>query len=122
METVQALMGALFNAALVIMIVATMFSAGLSTTLSALGKVFKNVWLLVLTLIVAFALRPLVGWGLAAVFALATPIYISMLLLAACQMPAKGTPVFVDSQKFSVPQVTFQGGAGFVGETVTGKM
>ena len=50
MENAAAVMEALFNAALVIMIVATMFSAGLSTTLSALGKVFKNVWLLVLTL------------------------------------------------------------------------
>ena len=38
METVEALMGALFNASLVTMIVATMFSAGLRTTLSALGK------------------------------------------------------------------------------------
>lgn len=84
MENATAMMEALFNAALVIMIVATMFSAGLSTTLSALGKVFKNVWLLVLTLIVAFVLRPLVGWGLAEIFALATPIYISMLLMAAC--------------------------------------
>ena len=42
METAEALMGMLFNAALVIMIVATMFSAGLSTTLSALGGVFKK--------------------------------------------------------------------------------
>ena len=38
MEAVEALMGALFNASLAIVIVATMFSAGLSTTLSAQGK------------------------------------------------------------------------------------
>jgi BASS family bile acid:Na+ symporter len=81
---VQALMGGLFNASLTIMIVATMFAAGLMTTFAALGSVFKNVWLLVLTLLVAFVLRPLVGWGLAEVFGLATASYIVMLLLAAC--------------------------------------
>ena len=70
MENVQALMGALFNAALVVMIVATMFNAGLSTTTKALGGVLKNVWLVILTLIVAFILRPLVGYGLAALFSL----------------------------------------------------
>ena len=73
METVQALMEALFNAGLVILIVATIFSAGLTTKLSALGKVFRNIWLLLLVLIVALVIRPLVGWGLAEVFALATP-------------------------------------------------
>ena len=84
METVQALMGALFNASLVIMIVATMFNAGLATTTKALGAVLRNVWLVILTLIVAFILRPLVGWGLAAVFNLENEAYIVMLLLAAC--------------------------------------
>ncbi len=81
---VAALMGALFNASLVIMIVATMFAAGLATTTKALGSVFKNIWLLVLVLITALVLRPLVGWGLAAVFSLGTASYIVMLLLAAC--------------------------------------
>jgi BASS family bile acid:Na+ symporter len=76
-------MGALFNASLVIMIMATMFAAGLATTTKALASVFKNVWLVVLTLIVAFVLRPLVGWGLAAVFSLGTASFIVMLLLAA---------------------------------------
>ncbi len=81
---VAALMGALFNTSLVIMIVATMFAAGLATTTKALGSVFKNIWLLVLVLITALVLRPLVGWGLAAVFSLGTASYIVMLLLAAC--------------------------------------
>jgi BASS family bile acid:Na+ symporter len=66
------------------MIVATMFAAGLATTTKALGSVFKNVWLLVLVLVTALVLRPLVGWGLAAVFSLGTASYIAMLLLAAC--------------------------------------
>jgi bile acid:Na+ symporter, BASS family len=84
METAQDVMGAIFNASLVIMIVATMFGAGLMTTLSALGSVLKNVWLIILVLIAALLIRPLVGWGLAEIFALATPVYIAMLLMAAC--------------------------------------
>jgi BASS family bile acid:Na+ symporter len=81
---VAALMGGLFNAALTIMIVGTMFVAGLTTTTSALGSAFKNVWLVVLFLFAGLVLRPLVGWGLAEVFALGTASYIVMLLLAAC--------------------------------------
>jgi BASS family bile acid:Na+ symporter len=84
MENVEALMGALFNAALVIFIMAAMFAAGLSTTLSALGKVFKNIWLLVLVLLAAIVVRPLVGWGTAELLSLETPAYVAMLLLAAC--------------------------------------
>jgi BASS family bile acid:Na+ symporter len=84
METAQALMGLIFNVSLVVMIAATMFSAGLSTTLSALGAVFKNVWLVVLVLVAAFIIRPLVGWGTGALLSLAVPAYIAMLLLAAC--------------------------------------
>ena len=82
METVQALLGGLFNAALVIMIVATMFNAGLSTTTKALGAVFRNIWLVILTLIVAFILRPLVGYGLVAILPLAAASSIVMILLA----------------------------------------
>ena len=84
MESVADLMGALFNASLTIMIVATMFAAGLMTTTKALSSVFKNIWLVVLVLITALVLRPLVGWGLAAVFSLGTASYIVMLLMAAC--------------------------------------
>jgi BASS family bile acid:Na+ symporter len=83
METAEALMGMLFNFSLVIMITATMFGAGLQTTLSALGGVFKNIWLVVLVLVAAILIRPLVGWGTAAILALATPAFIAMLLLAA---------------------------------------
>jgi BASS family bile acid:Na+ symporter len=83
MDTVQALMGGLFNAALVIMIVATMFNAGLTTTTKALGKVLRNVGLLVLVLVTAFVLRPLVGYGLTAIFGLGVAASIVMLLLAA---------------------------------------
>ena len=83
METVQALMGALFNASLVIMIVATMFAAGLTTTTKALGSVFKKFGLVLLVLITAFVLRPLVGYGLTAIFNLGAAASIVMILLAA---------------------------------------
>jgi BASS family bile acid:Na+ symporter len=79
---VAALMGALFNASLVIMIVATMFAAGLATTTKALGSVFRNILLVVLVLFTAFVLRPLVGWALAAIFSLGTASFIVTLLLA----------------------------------------
>ena len=82
METVQALMGALFNASLVIMIVATMFAAGLATTTKALGSVFRNIVLVILVLITAFVLRPLVGWGVTMIFPLGVAASIVMLLLA----------------------------------------
>jgi BASS family bile acid:Na+ symporter len=42
------------------------------------------VWLVALVLFVGLVLRPLVGWGLAEVFALGTASYIVMLLLASC--------------------------------------
>ena len=95
MENAEALMGALFNAALITFIVAAMFAAGLSTTLSALGKVFRNIWLVVLVLLAAFVVRPLVGWGIAALMSLETPAYIAMLLLATCP----GAPFGVDGDE-----------------------
>jgi hypothetical protein len=45
LETAEALMGMLFNAALVIMIVATMFAAGLTITLSDLGGVVAIIFI-----------------------------------------------------------------------------
>jgi len=82
MDTVVEIMGALFNAALVIMIVATMFNAGLTTTTKALDSVFRNWVLVILVLFTAFILRPLVGYGLAAIFSLGAASYIVTLLLA----------------------------------------
>lgn len=79
---VAALMGALFNASLVIMIVATMFAAGLATTTKALGSVFRNIVLVILVLITAFVLRPLVGWGVTMIFPLGVAASIVMLLMA----------------------------------------
>ena len=79
---VAELIGALFNITLVVMIVATMVSAGFTTTFSAIGKVLSRVLLVVLVLVTGLVLRPLVGWGLAELFSLDTPAYIAMILLA----------------------------------------
>lgn len=98
METAQELMSMIFNASLMIMIVATMFGAGLSTTLSALGGVFKNVKLLILVLLAALIVRPLVGWGIAAGLSLETSAFIAMLLLAACAGAPFGAKLVMTSR------------------------
>lgn len=80
--TAQELIGSLFNVVLVVMIVATMVSAGFTTTFAAIGKVLSKFVLVVLVLVTGLVLRPLVGWGLAELFSLDTPAYIAMILLA----------------------------------------
>lgn len=79
---VQELIGALFNIFLVVMIVATMVSAGFTTTFANLGAVLSRVVLVVLVLVTGLVVRPLVGWGLAEVFSLDTAPYIALILLA----------------------------------------
>ncbi|MGI9601370.1 MAG: bile acid:sodium symporter family protein [Acidimicrobiales bacterium] len=79
---VQELMGALLNVFLVVMIVATMVSAGFTTTFAAIGSVLSRWSLLIMVLIAALVIRPLVGWGLAEIFDLDTPAFIAMVLLA----------------------------------------
>ncbi|MGI9621826.1 MAG: bile acid:sodium symporter family protein [Acidimicrobiales bacterium] len=76
------LIGALFNIFLVVMIVATMVSAGFTTTFHAIGSVLSRVGLVLMVLATGLVLRPLVGWGLAELFSLDTPAYIAMILLA----------------------------------------
>jgi len=75
---------ALFNLSLLTFIVATMFSAGLSTTVDEIRSVFQRVGLIAGVLVVAFVVRPLLGWGLAELFGLATPAFIATVLLASC--------------------------------------
>ncbi len=79
---VQELVGALFNIALVVMIVSTMVSAGFTTTFANLGAVLSRVGLVVLVLVTGLVIRPLVGWGTAELFNLAEPAYIALILLA----------------------------------------
>jgi BASS family bile acid:Na+ symporter len=79
---VQELLGALFNIALVLMIVSTMVSAGFTTTFEDLASVLSRVGLVVMVLITGLVLRPLVGWGLAELFNLDNPAFIAMVLVA----------------------------------------
>ena len=78
METVQIL----FNVIVVVFIVATMFGAGLGTTLPALKAMLSNVKLWMLVLIANVVLVPLLGWGVAEVFNLAAPAAIALILMA----------------------------------------
>jgi BASS family bile acid:Na+ symporter len=82
MEIVAALLGAIFNILLVVVIMAAMLSAGFSTTIATLGKVLKRFWLVVLVLVAGLLIRPLVGWGVAELFGLAVPAYIALVIAA----------------------------------------
>ena len=73
---------ALLNIVVVVLIVSTMFGAGLGTTLGALGATFRNVKLVLLVVVANLVLVPLIGWGTAAALSLATPAYIALVLLA----------------------------------------
>ena len=79
--TVQELLGAVFNASLVLMIVATMVSAGFTTTFAAIGSVLSRYRLVLMVLVTALVMRPLVAWGLAEVFSLDNPAFIAMVLV-----------------------------------------
>ncbi|WP_029253170.1 bile acid:sodium symporter family protein [Paraoerskovia marina] len=74
----------LFNIVLTIFIVTTMLTAGFNTTFEQLRAALSKTSLVVFVLLVAFVLRPLVGWGVAEVFALAVPAYVAMVLLWSC--------------------------------------
>ena len=82
MMEVAELLGALFNVSLVLMIVATMVSAGFTTTFAAIGSVLSRWSLVLMVLVTALVLRPLVGWGLAELFNLDNPAFIAMVLAA----------------------------------------
>ncbi len=53
--TLQELLGALFNIVLVVMIVATMVSAGFTTTFAAIRSVLSRWWLLIVVLATGLA-------------------------------------------------------------------
>jgi bile acid:Na+ symporter, BASS family len=72
----------LLNAVTVIFIAATMFAAGLGSSLAALRAAFTNVSLLLLVLLANLVVVPLLGWGLAALFHLTTAPFIALLLTA----------------------------------------
>jgi BASS family bile acid:Na+ symporter len=65
-----------------VMIVATMVSAGFTTTFANLGAVLSRYGLVLLVLATGLIIRPLVGWGTAELFSLSEPAYIALILLA----------------------------------------
>ena len=79
---VAALMGAIFNTFLIVMIVSTMLSAGFSTTVDNLVSVLRKYWLVLAVLVVGFLLRPLLGWATAELFSLDRWAYIALILIA----------------------------------------
>ncbi len=87
METITAL----FNVILVVFIVSTMLSAGFNTTFEQLTTVFKQWQLLIAVVAVGFVVRPLVGWGTAELFSLATPAFVAMVLVWSCPGAPFGT-------------------------------
>ncbi|WP_061962675.1 bile acid:sodium symporter family protein [Demequina aurantiaca] len=92
------LMAEIFNAVLMVFIVATMLSAGLSTTLGQIRAVFSRWGLVIAVLLTGFVVRPLVGWGVAEIFSLAVPAFIAMALLWACPGAPFGTKLVVASK------------------------
>ncbi|MGI9666380.1 MAG: bile acid:sodium symporter family protein [Acidimicrobiia bacterium] len=105
---VQELIGALFNIALVIMIVATMVSAGFTTTFGQLGKVLSRVGLVLLVLFTGLVIRPLVGWGTAELFSLSEPAYIAMVLLAVVPGAPLGVKFVMGAKGDVTTGATFQ--------------
>ena len=101
---------ALFNIVLVVFIVATMLSAGFNTSFEQLTTVLRKWQLVVAVVLVGFVIRPLVGWGTAELFGLATPLFIAMVLLWSCPGAPFGTKLVMTAkanvQTGAVLQVT----------------
>ena len=105
---VQELVGALFNIALVVMIVATMVSAGFTTTFANLGAVLSRVGLVVLVLVTGLVIRPLVGWGVAELFNLSETAFIALILLAVVPGAPLGVKFVMGAKGDVTTGATFQ--------------
>ncbi len=105
---IQELIGALFNITLVVMIVATMVSAGFTTTFANLGAVLSRVGLVVLVLVTGLVIRPLVGWGTAELFDLAAPAFIALVLLAVVPGAPLGVKFVMGAKGDVTTGATFQ--------------
>ena len=87
----------LFNAGVAVFIALTMASAGFTTTFDQVKSVFKRPLLLALVLVVGIVVRPLVGWGGAEVFGLATPAFIAVLMTASAPGAPFGTKLLMNA-------------------------
>ena len=105
---VAELLGAVFNVVLVVFIVATMVSAGFTTTFENLTSVLRRWMLVILVLFVGFVVRPLIGWGTAELFSLDTPAYIALVLLACVPGAPLGVKFVMNSGGDVVTGAVFQ--------------
>ena len=78
----------LFNAVIAVFIVLTMLTAGFTTTFDQLRSVLRRPALIGLVLLVGIVIRPLIGWGAAELFGLASAAYVAMVITAS----APGAP------------------------------
>ena len=101
-------MGRCSTSPLVVMIVATMVSAGFTTTFANLGAVLSRVGLVVLVLVTGLVIRPLVGWGTAELFSLSEPAYIAMVLLAVVPGAPLGVKFVMGAKGDVTTGATFQ--------------
>jgi len=81
-EPAVEVIGALLNIVVMVLIVSTMFAAGLSTTVGALWQTFRNIKLIFLVLVANLVLVPLIGWGTAEALSLAEPAFAAFVLVA----------------------------------------
>jgi BASS family bile acid:Na+ symporter len=105
---VQELIGGLFNVALVVMIVATMVSAGFTTTFANLAAVLSRYGLVLAVLATGLVIRPLVGWGAAELFGLSEPAYIALILLAVVPGAPLGVKFVMGAKGDVTTGATFQ--------------
>ena len=87
----MAMLVAIFDIVLGVFIVTTMLVAGLGASLRVMGQTFRDVRFVALVLFVNLILVPVLGWGLAALFALAAPAYVALILFASSPGAPFGT-------------------------------
>ncbi|NNJ47039.1 MAG: bile acid:sodium symporter [Acidimicrobiia bacterium] len=81
-------MDQLFNAVIAVFIVLTMLTAGFTTTFDQVRSVIRRPALIGLVLLIGIVIRPLIGWGAAEMFGLASAAYVAMVITAS----APGAP------------------------------
>jgi BASS family bile acid:Na+ symporter len=93
---------------LVVFVMASMFSAGLTTTFANLWSAVSRVWLVLMVLGLALVVRPLLGWGLAELFNLNDADYIAMVLLASVAGAPLAVKWVMNAKADVVSGATFQ--------------
>lgn len=98
----------MFNVFLVVFSIATMVSAGFTTTFESLGGVLRKWTLVLMVLLVGFIVRPLVGWGAAELFSPETSAFIALVLMASVPGAPLGVKFVAMARGDVVTAATFQ--------------